>query len=291
MPIEERFQSGQLLSALSTFGIGGPIRYYFAVREIADLREALQWALTHSVPYFILGRGSNCLFDDRGFDGLVIHQKIDFCQIQGDAVTVGAGVSFSFLGIQTAKRELNGLEFASGIPGSVGGAIYMNAGANGQEVSQTLEEVSYLEETGREKVFKKEELSFGYRTSPFQSMRGAILAARFQLSLQKESRKRQLAIIDYRMKTQPTRDKSAGCIFRNPSREVSAGALIERCGLKGFAIGGAQVSNIHANFIVNVSHATAEEVSALIETIQIRVKQETGMCLEPEIKRIFHVPS
>jgi UDP-N-acetylmuramate dehydrogenase len=291
MPIEKselyhRYHSNQCLKNLSTFAIGGPCRFFLEARKVAEIEEALHWAHLHSIPYFILGKGSNCLFDDRGYNGLVIQNRIDFCEFNGKNVSVGAGASFSFLGLQTAKRALQGLEFASGIPGSVGGAIYMNAGANGQETRDSLEKVLFLHEDGKQTLFEKKDLHFSYRTSPFQSMSGCILSAEFSLEEGVDARKKQLGILTYRKKTQPGSAKSAGCVFRNPSLEISAGALIDQCGLKGESVGGAEVSPIHANFIVNSKGAKAKDVLDLIELIQQTVFDKTGFKLETEIRAI-----
>jgi UDP-N-acetylmuramate dehydrogenase len=285
MRIEERFQTGQSLKHLSTFGIGGPIRYYLKAKEISDVEPAIQWALAQGVPYFILGKGSNCLFDDRGFNGLVIHNQIDFCFFNGCEVSAGAGFSFARLGALSAKKSLSGLEFASGIPASVGGAIYMNAGANGRETSQAIEEVLYLHESGEQKKYRQGELQFGYRHSLFQSMKGSILSARFILVENPQARPSQQAIVEYRRATQPYQQKSAGCIFRNPPQKP-AGALIDQCGLKGLCVGGAKVSEIHANFIVNASNATKADVMSLIEQIQQKVFEQTQIRLEPEVRLV-----
>jgi len=286
MRIEELFRNGCSLKELSTFGIGGPIRFYVEVSQIFEIQQAIEWALVHKVPYFILGKGSNSLFDDRGFNGLVIHNKIDFCNYDGCSVSVGAGYSFSLLGSQSAKKGLSGLEFASGIPGSVGGAIYMNAGANSQETAQVLEDVLYFDPSCGEKIISREQMVFGHRESSFQSMRGAILSARFKLTENNDARKNQLAYINYRMTSQPYAEKSAGCVFRNPSKELSAGALIDQCGLKGLRCGGAEVSRVHANFIVNISQASSSDVMALIQQVQRQVYEKTKIRLEYEVRLV-----
>ncbi len=285
MTITSRFVLGKPLSEVSTFGIGGPAKYYLEAHSVEDMSSALVYCRSENIPYFILGKGSNSLFDDRGFNGLVIANKISFCQYEGHEVYVGAGYSFSLLGVQTAKKGLSGLEFASGIPASVGGAVYMNAGANGKETGDVLTAVEYLTDEGELTSLKKEELEFSYRTSPFQKMKGIILAAKFSLNLFSEARKKQLEIVQYRMDTQPYSEKSAGCVFRNPNPE-KAGMLIEQCGLKGFSIGGAEVSTMHANFIVNKNGATAKEVLDLACYVQDVVKQKTGICLDMEIRQI-----
>jgi UDP-N-acetylmuramate dehydrogenase len=283
---EHLFHENKLLSELSTFGIGGPARYWIEVKTPEEMLQALESANKLDLPYFILGKGSNCLFDDRGFNGLVIVNKIDFIERLPEQVFhVGSGYSFSLLGTQTARQGLSGLEFASGIPGSVGGAVYMNAGANGRETCETLVSVDYIDEDGRQHLLSKNELHFAYRTSSFQKMPGAIVGATFALTPCTSARSKQLDIISYRKKTQPYGDMSAGCIFRNPVCG-HAGALIDQSGLKGMRIGDAQVSEMHANFIVNAGNASATEVLQLITMIQQSVKERTGIDLESEVKVI-----
>lgn len=282
------FQEDRPLREHTTFGIGGPARYFVEVSSIDQLCKIIAQCHENKLRYFLLGKGSNVLFDDRGYDGLVILNKIAFCEERQGEFYVGAGYSFSLLGSQTARKGWAGLEFASGIPGSVGGAVYMNAGASGGETFQTLTEVTYVTETGTIQIFPKEKLNWGYRHSSFQNQKGAIAAARFKLEPSKEARPKQLKIIDYRMKTQPYSDMSAGCIFRNDS-SFSAGALIEKSGLKGYSIGGAQVSLMHANFIVNREGATAKDVVMLAEHVQRTVKEKTGIDLEMEVRVIPYV--
>jgi UDP-N-acetylmuramate dehydrogenase len=277
-------QSGRSLSEFSTFGIGGPIRFFLEIRTPEEARDAFLWAASQGLETRIIGKGSNSLFSDAPFDGLVLLNKIDACVIDGSEIRVGAGASFSYLGIQSAKQNLAGLEFASGIPATVGGAIWMNAGANGSETCDCLESVLYLFLTGEIRSFSRSELTFGYRTSPFQSMQGCILSAKFLLRYNEEARIKQRRHLELRIKTQPLKAKSAGCIFRNPSKEVSAGALIDQCGLKGLAVGDAIVSPIHANFIVNEGSAKATDVLTLIQKIQATVLEKKGILLEPEIK-------
>ncbi len=282
------FQKNRPLSELTTFGIGGPARLFTEVSSIEQLQQVLSYCFHQKLRYIPIGKGSNTLFDDRGFDGLVILNKIGFCEHKEEELFVGAGYSFSLLGAQTARRGFAGLEFASGIPGSVGGAIYMNAGASGGETFSALEEVTFVNEEGSLEVLPKESLRWGYRFSSFQEKRGVIAAARFKLRVGVEARKKQLQIVDYRTKTQPYGDMSAGCVFRN-STEASAGALIEKCGLKGFAIGGAEVSTLHANFIVNKRGATAQDVMALAWHVKQTIKDKTGIELEMEVRVIPYV--
>lgn len=281
------WQRHRRLSEFSTFGIGGPIFLFAVISTPEEMEEAFAFAKEKNLRFFILGKGSNCLFDDAGFDGIVLLNRIDYINWEGESsINAGAGASFSLLGFKAANKGLKGLEFASGIPASVGGAVFMNAGANGRETRDPLLKVLYLDSDGHRKEFSKEELEFGYRSSLFQKMRGAILSATFQLEPGSEARQTQLEIVGYRMKTQPLKEKSAGCVFRNPEPLLSAGALIDRCGLKGFSIGGAQVSEVHANFLVNKGSATAADVLSLIQAIQSKVNEKTGIHLEPEIRII-----
>ena len=284
-----QFQQGRSLKEFSTFGIGGPIRLFAEISSIEEMEEVFcRYVQVEKIPFLIVGKGSNCLFDDHGFDGLVLLNKLNHCDWQENQVTVGSGYSFSLLGVQSARKGFSGLEFASGIPATVGGAIFMNAGANGAETCQFLQSVLFLTQEGEKICYQKKDLSFGYRSSSFQQMKGVILSATFLLEKSYEARGTQLKILDYRMRTQPYKEKSVGCVFRNPSSKMPAGLLIERCGLKGLQVGGAKVSEVHANFIVNADQATAKEVLELIEVIKIRVFEQTGVYLEPEIRVIGH---
>lgn len=279
MPLQ--FQKSRSLSEFSTFGIGGPIKFFLEVSSFGEMCEAMKVDL----PKLVIGKGSNCLFDDAGFDGLVILNKIDFCHWGLGEVHVGAGYSFSLLGVQAARKGFTGLEFASGIPASVGGAVFMNAGANGKETAETLKSVHYCDQDGIQEL-DITSLTFSYRTSPFQNLKGAIVSATFFLKNDAFARKKQLEIVKYRMQTQPLKEKSIGCIFRNPE-EGSAGALIEKCGLKGKRVGGAKISEKHANFIVNDANASAKDVKELIALVQQNIFKQTGVYLEPEV-RIFN---
>jgi UDP-N-acetylmuramate dehydrogenase len=280
------FQKNKILAEISTFGIGGPARFFLEVSEVETLKLALQMSKRLNTPYIVIGKGSNCLFSSQGFDGLVILNKINFfTQLSVNSFSVGAGYSFSRLGTQTAKLKLTGLEFASGIPGSVGGAVFMNAGANGQDTSETLTTVTFLDDSGEIKLFTKKDLEFSYRTSPFQKMKGVILSATFSLEPLENARQKQLEIFQYRKKTQPYGEMSAGCIFRNPVN-AHASALIDSSGLKGLQIGKAKVSELHANFIVNTEKATSDDVLKLIQIIQAKVKEKTGFELHSEVRLI-----
>lgn len=287
----KKIERNRPLKDLTTFGIGGPADYFIEVQDIPTMQEILLYCKNQQLPYFILGKGSNILFDDRGFAGVVIANRIQFLnKTEEDIWHVGAGYSFSLLGSQTARQGLAGLEFASGIPGSVGGAVYMNAGANGGETHQCLISVDFVTDEGKLLCLKKEDLTFGYRSSSFQHQSGVIVGAAFRLEKSSEARQKQLDIIQYRKKTQPYDAKSAGCIFRNPSCG-HAGALIDQSGLKGKSIGGAQVSTLHANFLINTGNASSSDIMNLIKHIQHEVKSQTGFDLEHEVRYISYSKS
>jgi UDP-N-acetylmuramate dehydrogenase len=248
--------------------------------------EALEKAGQAQLPYFILGKGSNCLFDDAGFYGLVIQNRIDYFRPLPEGIfEVGAGFSFPLLGVRSARAGWSGLEFASGIPGTVGGAIAMNAGANGQETSQWLTSIEVVTPSLERRIYRREEVDFGYRTSPFQHNGEVIVGATFALKSSSQARSLQLSMLEKRQKSQPLSEKSAGCIFRNPLG-TSAGALIDQSGLKNSQIGQARVSSMHANFIVNLEAAKACDVRSLVKEIKQRVKEVTGYDLEEEVKYI-----
>jgi UDP-N-acetylmuramate dehydrogenase len=281
-----KFIQDKKLSEISTFGIGGIARYFIEVKDIPSLQEILRFCFQEKLPYLTVGKGSNCLFSDAGFDGLVILNKIDFCkEIEPLHIYVGAGFSFSLLGMQTAKKGWSGLEFAAGIPATVGGAVFMNAGAQGADTQSALLEVEYVDEEGKLHLLKKSELEFAYRFSSFQKMKGVIASAHFCLTPNQDARAKQLELLDYRICTQPYHEKSAGCVFRNPVG-ASAGGLIDKCGLKGVSVGGAKVSEMHANFLVNSGNATAADMKALIELVKARVKEQHGFDLETEIRLV-----
>jgi UDP-N-acetylmuramate dehydrogenase len=280
------FQNGLSLKPLSSLGIGGPARYVYEASTIEKMQELLAFSYKEKLPTLVIGKGSNILFDDQGFNGLIIVNKIHFFkEISPGLFTVGAGYPFSRLGIQTARKEWTGLEFASGIPASVGGAIFMNAGANGAETADCLVSVEALDPSGRKLSFSRDELDFSYRYSSFQMQNLCIVSANFQLSHSESARDRQLEILSYRKKTQPYSEKTAGCIFKNPEGG-NAGALIEEAGLKGFTVGHAQVSTIHANFLRNKDAATSAEFKELIEKIKEKVYKSSGCKLEHEVREI-----
>jgi UDP-N-acetylmuramate dehydrogenase len=273
------------LKNYSTYGIGGPASEFVEARTKADLISFLLDAKILNKKIIVIGKGSNCLFDDRGFNGLVIVNKIQEIEWKEDSVVVGSGYSFSYLGIQMSRKGFTGLEFASGIPGSIGGAVYMNAGASLSETKDKLLEVEFLHDSGEVRVYKKDEIEFSYRMSSFQKMKGAILSATFQLIPSSDAKEKQEKLLNHKIATQPYNEKSCGCVFRNPIGD-SAGRIIESLGLKGLTQGGAKISEKHANYIVNTNCASSEDVLALIRYVQLKALQISGLYLETEVKCI-----
>jgi UDP-N-acetylmuramate dehydrogenase len=274
------------LKELSTFGIGGPALYFAKAHHVESLQEMLSYSYRIGLKTFILGKGSNCLFDDQGYNGLVIQNCIDYFIYTANGIfKVGAGYSFARLGGQASRMGLSGLEFASGIPASVGGAIFMNAGANSKETKDCLSEVLFVNEKGETEVFLKEDLNFTYRTSSFQNKKGAIAGGTFLLKPLNGVREIQKNILQHRLQSQPYKEMSAGCVFRNPLGE-SAGKLIDECGLKGLRCGDALISSIHGNFIINSGNARSEDVINLIQQVKEKVYAKKGINLEEEVRII-----
>ena len=271
------------LSEVCTLGIGGKARLFAEVRSPKEVAALLSYCKENHLRYFVLGKGSNCLFSSSGLDALVIHNKIEFIEEDGvGGLYVGAGTSFSLLGTRTAKNGFSGLEFAAGIPASVGGALFMNAGAQGFCASDALSFVDFVDDEGMLKRFYKNELEFRYRFSSFQKMKGVIVAAGFLLTPSPVARKTQLELLETRIKTQPYNAKSAGCIFKN-THLGPAGRLIDESGLKGVMCGGAKVSTMHANFLINDGLATSNDFQNLMKLVQEEVLRKKGIFLEPEV--------
>lgn len=271
------------------FKIGPVVSFFCTVKTIDELKKAWIFAKENQLKVFVLGKGSNLLMNDTHFTGMVIRNQINDFKIENEDLFVGSGASFAHLGKVVSKKGLSGLEFASGIPGTVGGAIYMNAGANGQEIKDCLVSCQVLTNEGIIKTLTKKELKLAYRHSIFHHESHAdmiILQGHFKLKKDPNAQKRQQDYLKKRMQTQPYDKKTAGCCFKNPSKDLSAGKLIEESGLKGFSINGASISKKHANFIINEKQATFEDVIKVIDHVQKKVKQEKGIDLELEMKVI-----
>ena len=275
------------LSELTSFRIGGTAKIVLRPRSYDAIQEAVSFAKRNGIPLVLLGKGTNILAPDQGFDGMVLrfdtplHEPV----YEGTKVVACCGTSMTSLARDTVRRGLMGMECLCGIPGTVGGACAMNAGAYGGEIKQILKRIRVLN-NGRDEWIDVREDDLGYRRSAFSFPDRIALEAEFLLKPDDGTAARTMqSCMEKRREKQPLDMPSAGSVFKRP-KDHFAGALIDRCGLKGFSIGGAQVSQKHAGFIVNTGNATEADVVALIAHIQRVVKEETGVMLEPEIKRI-----
>ena len=275
------------LSELVSFRVGGPAAFVLQPKNEADLGYALTLCKQEHVPVILLGNGTNVLPSDEGFDGLIIEMSgdSDAPVFEGGKVTMGAGYSLTALAKESVQRGYMGLERLCGIPGTVGGAVAMNAGAYGDEIKSVLRRVRLY----REGEFLWEDArlhEMGYRKSPYSWPGTVVTAVELQLRPDDGTAAETMAdCVRRRREKQPLSLPSAGSTFKRPEGHF-AGALIEGCGLKGASEGGAQVSELHAGFIVNRGGATASDILSLMKRVQTTVLSETGVLLEPEVKRL-----
>ncbi|MFZ5944146.1 MAG: UDP-N-acetylmuramate dehydrogenase [Bacillota bacterium] len=283
--VEGDVKISESMSRHTTWQIGGPADLFFTPLDIIDLEKALNFSSKHNLPVTIIGGGSNLLIKDEGIRGLVISlcglRKLKF---NGAEVTVQGGVKLPYLARQAADRGLRGLEFASGIPGTVGGAVVMNAGAFSGSISDIVEGVTVMDLSGQTMHFNKEDLQFSYRSSKLQHFKGIVVEIHLKLKSGDVSEIKSIMAnnLNRRKAGQPWEYPNAGSVFKNPPGD-SAGRLIESIGAKGWQIGRAQVSEKHANFIINLGGASSCDVLNLIEKIQYQVKNQYNILLEPEI--------
>ena len=285
------------LSGYVSFRVGGPCRLLAKPGGLPAMKDAMAVAAQEELPFFVLGNGSNLLVADEGYRGLVLLTAgCDEIRVEDRRITAGAGVTLSRLCHAALSHSLSGLEFAFGIPGSVGGAIYMNAGAYGGEMSDVLESACFLErplsQDGSswepvEQMLPAGELDFSYRHSRFTGQDSVILSGTFLLQPGDpvRIRARMEEVLARRREKQPLEYPSAGSTFKRPASGYAA-ALIEQCGLKGCRVGGAQVSEKHSGFIINTGGATCADIRQLIALVQARVKEQTGTELECEVRML-----
>ena len=277
------------MSRYTSFRIGGGATRMAKVKSCAELSELLSLVEKEGFPYLIIGNGSNLLVSDAGVDRLVIHTgELDRMELlEKNVIYAEAGVSLAQLAVFAMKHSLTGLEFAHGIPGSLGGAVCMNAGAYGGEMVQVVTEVKAWLPGRGECAMTPEELALSYRHSYFSDHDGVVLGAKLALRKgdEAEIRGQMEDLIRRRKEKQPLNFPSAGSTFKRPEGHF-AGALIEQCGLKGFSVGGAQVSEKHAGFVINTGNASCADVLNLIEQVRETVLRQTGVLLEPEVRII-----
>lgn len=281
------FKEREPLSRHCTFKIGGPAAVFIEPASERQLCRAIALCREAAVPYYLLGNGSNILFADGGFRGAVINiAAVDGGpESSGAFLQAGAGTKLSALCGAALKAGLTGLEFAYGIPGTVGGAVYMNAGAYGGEMKDILVSVRWLDSEGNIIESPAQELELGYRSSVFERNGGCILSAKFGLKEGNAEliRARMDELMERRRQKQPLDKPSAGSTFKRPEGAF-AGALIEQCGLRGYSRGGAAISEKHCGFVVNLGGASCADVLALCDDVCAIVKEKTGYTLEKEIR-------
>jgi UDP-N-acetylmuramate dehydrogenase len=265
--------------------VGGPADYYLCPNDIDDLVAVIRFSAEHKLPLYIMGNGTNLLVLDGGIRGLVVNVGGAFCYIKSteDGLTVGAGTPMTLLARTAAENGFIGLEFCVGIPGSLGGAVIMNAGAFGGYIGEKVSSVKLVSIEGELQTLPREDLQFGYRTSNLVG-RGAIIEIILKLKKgdQAESLKLMEHLLNERRRRHPILP-SAGSVFRNLA-DQPAGRIIESAGCKGLTFGGAVVSEQHANFIVNSGNATAADILALIKIVQQKVREKHNLDLHPEVR-------
>ena len=274
------------MSRHTSFRIGGPADIMALPSTEAELISLLQRAAEHQIPVTLVGNGSNLLVRDKGIRGLVIKlgNMLNQIQVEGRTMTFGSGVSLALASKRAAENNFTGMEFAVGIPGSIGGAVYMNAGAYDGDMSKVVTSVRTVDATGQVRLLPAEEMDFGYRHTALQGS-GLIVTAVTVTLEQGDSSAIQAKMEDFsqrRSSKQPLELPSAGSMFKRPPGYF-AGTLIEQTGLKGYTVGGAQVSKKHAGFVVNIGGATAQDVLQLIQDVQEKVQAAHGVLLQPEV--------
>jgi len=283
------YKTDEPLRDHTTFRVGGKCRIAVFPNGEESLAAAVAFCRERDIRYYVLGNGSNIIAQDSFFDGVVIIIGNDFSavrSIRDGVIECEAGLMLSRLCITARNEGFTGLEFAYGIPGTVGGALYMNAGAYGGEMSDVVLSADYLDTDGKVKTISAESMDLGYRRSAFMNSGRIILRVRVKLSKGSVSEidQKMETLISKRREKQPLNFPSAGSTFKRPEGAFAA-ALIEECGLKGFSVGDAQVSEKHSGFVINKGNATFEEIMTLVEQVREKVKKDTGyeLELEPEI--------
>ena len=275
------------LSRYTTWRIGGPARYLVLPADVEDVVKALELARDRGLPWLVLGLGSNVLVKDGGFPGVVIRmgKGLDRFEMKGATAIVGAGMPTPILARRTAEAGFAGVERFIGIPGTVGGGIYMNAGCHGAEFAEIVTDVTVMDAKGKIRQLSRKQISFKYRAS---NLEGIVLEAKLALAEEPPAKLKELQgkLFRWRKAGTPFDQPCCGSTFTNPGGAKTAGMLIDECGLKGFTIGGVQISSLHANYFVNKGNATASDVLKLIEHVRKTVAKKTGVELQLECKVI-----
>lgn len=286
---EEQVKIEEPMKNHTTFRVGGPAAYFVMPRTAEEVAKVTELCAQENVPYYIVGNGSNLLVSDKGYDGVIIqiYKQMSQVEVKGREIYAQAGVLLSMVAKRALDTELAGFEFAAGIPGTLGGACVMNAGAYGGEMKDVLKSVTVLDKDGNVKKLAKDELELGYRTSVIAKKGYIVLDAVMEL---KEGKAEEIkALMDdlkeRRITKQPLEYPSAGSTFKRPEGYF-AGKLIQDADLRGFQVGGAQVSEKHCGFVINKDGATASDVMELMRQVSDKVYDKFGVRLEPEVKRL-----
>ena len=286
---EERVKKEEPMRLHTTFRVGGPADLFVSPNSVEEVRKVTALCREEGVPYYIMGNGSNLLVSDQGYRGVIIqfYKEMNDISVEGTLLRAQAGALLSAVANRALSESLTGFEFAAGIPGTLGGACVMNAGAYGGEMKDVLKAVTVLTQEGEVLTLSNEELELGYRTSVIARKHYIVLEAEIALS---EGKKEEIqAVMDdlkeRRITKQPLEYPNAGSTFKRPEGYF-AGKLIQDAGLRGFQVGGAQVSEKHCGFVINKDHATAAEIAELIRQVSEKVEAQFGVKLEPEVKRL-----
>lgn len=283
----EKVRINEPMNRHTTFRIGGPADYFLLPSSSEEVKGILEICKEESLQYFILGNGSNLLVSDEGYRGVIIqlYRNYGGLTVEGTEIRAGAGVLLSQIAATARNESLTGFEFAGGIPGTLGGAVVMNAGAYGGELKDVLKEAVVMDREGNIFTVPVEKLAMGYRTSLVKTAGYLVLEAVISLKKgsQEEIRDTMKELADRRISKQPLEYPSAGSTFKRPEGYF-AGKLIMDAGLRGYQVGGAQVSEKHCGFVINKGNATAADVCRLMADVQAKVQEQFGVTLEPEVK-------
>ena len=286
---EDQILKDEPMGKHTTFRAGGKADYLVMPSNEEQVRDLVLLLKKENVPYYVMGNGSNLLVRDQGFKGVIIQiaRKMNQIRVEGETIYAQAGALLSKIAAQALGEGLTGFEFASGIPGTLGGAVMMNAGAYGGEMKQVIVNACVLTSAGEIAVIPADLMELGYRTSVFAKNQDIILSAQLKLEYWNEAVIREYMdeLKEQRVSKQPLEYPSAGSTFKRPEGYF-AGKLIQDAGLRGFQVGGAQVSEKHCGFVINKDHATATDILSLMEQVSDKVEAEFGVRLEPEVKII-----
>lgn len=286
---EDQILKDEPMGKHTTFRAGGKADYLVMPSNEEQVRDLVLLLKKENVPYYVMGNGSNLLVRDQGFKGVIIQiaRKMNQIRVEGETIYAQAGALLSKIAAQALGEGLTGFEFVSGIPGTLGGAVMMNAGAYGGEMKQVIVNACVLTSAGEIAVIPADLMELGYRTSVFAKNQDIILSAQLKLEYGNEAVIREYMdeLKEQRVSKQPLEYPSAGSTFKRPEGYF-AGKLIQDAGLRGFQVGGAQVSEKHCGFVINKDHATATDILSLMEQVSDKVEAEFGVRLEPEVKII-----